>query len=334
MFTTTNILALITILVTIMIAGYYCFTKVFCESCQYICCHLSCCRRQEYDLLSHIVDTTTSIGSRSVVPSNSVSVVLSNIATPSVSLIHLQAVLGNGRWKHDGDINLSLLEKAIDRYPLGSTLFTIQLVHRCIKGLPVTIGYSGAWSIVRALCERLDAIGSNQYKDPDMSATLDIIYVHIEMVQQQLVVPPSITVTITAEDARKNWSSRFNVTMDNLQKRILSTFVNSVTQTRSKLWNIFDGLLVAYDTLSRSIATSLLRRHDLSLRAQLLVRSSPKYEFLYCNHRIIDMGKIHACFSIPDNLHDQLEQLKTNEGGEINIQYVWDDQSSTFHVHG
>ena len=65
-----------------------------------------------------------------------------------------------------------------------------------------------------ALCERLDAIGSNQYKDPDMSATLDIIYVHIEMVQQQLVVPPSITVTITAEDARKNWSSRFNVTMD------------------------------------------------------------------------------------------------------------------------
>ena len=125
-----------------------------------------------------------------------------------------------------------------------------------------------------------------------------------------------------------------SITMDNLQKRILSNFVYSVTQTRSKLLNIFDGLLVAYDTLSRSIATSLLRRHDLSLRAQLLVRSSLKYESMYCNHRIIDMGKIHACFPIPDNLHDQLEQLKTNEGGEINIQYVWDDQSSTFHVHG
>ena len=111
--------------------------------------------------------------------------VLSNTATPSVSLIHLQAVLGNGRWKYDGNINLSLLEKAIDRYPLGSTIFPIQLVHRCIKGLLVTIGYRGAWGIIMALCERLDAIGSNQYKDPDMSATLDKLCLHIETVQQQ-----------------------------------------------------------------------------------------------------------------------------------------------------
>jgi hypothetical protein len=294
-----------------------------------------CLPHTEYYLLSDIVGTTIRQSqSASMVPSNSMSIVLSNTTNQSVSLIHLQAVLGNGKWKHDGDIHLSLLQKAIDRYPLGSTLFTIQLVHRCIKGLPVEIDYSGAWSIIMALCDHLDAIGSNQYKDPDMSATLDIICVHIETVQQQLVVPPSITVTITAEDARKIWSSRPNITMDNLQKRILSTFVYSVTQTRSKLLNIFDGLLVAYDTLSRSIATSLLRRHDLSLRAQLLVRSSPKFESLYCDHRIIDMGKIHACFPIPDNLHDQLEQLKTNEGGEINIQHVWNDHTKTFHVHG
>ena len=168
-----------------------------------------------------------------------------------------------------------------------------------------------------ALCERLDAIGSNQYKDPDMSATLDKLCLHIETVQQQLVVPPSITVTITAKDAWKIWSSRPNSTTDNLQKRILSTFVYSVSQTRSELWNIFDGLLVAYDTLSRFIATPFLRRHDLPLRAQLLVRSSPKYESLYCNHRIIDMGKIRACFPIPDNLHDQVEQLKKMKGGKL-----------------
>lgn len=299
---------------------------VFTDCVQFFCCCFQKIRYYQYIFIRNI--TTGDFDGQLPIATNG----LNDFVSDNQPLLPrryscIVSVLGSCNWTNDGNLYLIPLCEAIRKTSLSQKMFSINLIRHCVHNLPITQEYETAWNIISEMCFRVCNNGRGSYENQQMSDTMCVLYRRIE---NMITVIPSVNLAIDTElkVSKNSFAYQRKETVESeiwnqFYKHITNSIkivVNQERQMNPVLWNIFESLIIAYQTLETFIMIPLLQRQRLPLRSQLLWIASPKFDMFVA---VVDSDTIPNVFGQPKDILKHLTTLHELKKTDIIIRCVY-----------